>query len=225
VVAFGLLSCTGCADGPFYHLKKLNPVIVDQWKKDQLRGPVYPDRIEEFDVLREQISSYSPEEQARYVKTISDVAKSDSSPEIRRRVVMVLENVIQDPVAADAVIGLAQDKNEKVRIAVAKALAKSTNEASTRSLLTMAASDKSQHVRHHATKSLGQHRSDDVKLFLVQQLNEKSPATQASATEALKDFTGADFQGDVAKWKQYMNGEDVASTQPSLADQFFSIWR
>jgi hypothetical protein len=224
-MAFVLLFVVGCADGPFFHLKKLNPVIVDQWKKDQLRGPVYADRIEEFDTLRDQITNYAPDEQARYIQTISDVAKTDTSPEIRRRVVMVLEQVMQDPNATSTVVGLAQDKNEKVRIAVAKALAKSTDQEATRSLLAMAAGDKSQQVRHHATKSLGLHKSDEVKQFLVQQLNEKSPATQASATDALKDYTGVDFRGDVVKWKQYMNGEEVEPTQPSIADQFFSIWR
>ncbi|MCU0718506.1 MAG: HEAT repeat domain-containing protein [Pirellula sp.] len=216
---------TGCADGPFYHMKKLNPVIVQQWNEDKKRASLYEDRISEFDQLKSQIASYSPEEQDRYIGTLTQSSINDSSPEIRRRVAMVLEEVPNDRRSIDALVKLSQDKNEKVRMTVAKSLAKSTDEIATQTLITMASKDKSQAVKLLAIESLGGHKTDDVKTFLAQQLNDRSPAIQSSATTALKEQTGVDFRGDVAKWKQYMNGENVEPETPSLAEQFMSLWR
>lgn len=216
---------SGCADGPFYQMKKLNPVIVQQWNEDKKRASLYEDRVGEFDRLKSQIANYGADDQSRYIDTLTQKSILDTSPEIRRRVAMVLEEVPNDSRALDALVKLSQDKNEKVRMTVAKSLAKSTDSMATQTLLVMAAKDKSQAVKLLAVESLGYHKTDEVKTFLAQQLNDRSPAVQSSATMALKEHTGVDFRGDVAKWKQYLNGENVEPEAPSLADQFMSMWR
>lgn len=220
-----LVVATGCADGPFYHMKKLNPVIVQQWNEDKKRAAIFEDRITEFDQLKSQIAKYSPEDQSRYIETLTQKSIHDTSPEIRRRVAMVLEEVPDDSRSIDALVKLSQDKNEKVRMTVAKSLAKTTDSSATQTLLSMATKDKSQAVKLLAIESLGYHKTEEVKTFLAQQLNDRSPATQASATIALKEQTGVDFRGNVAKWKQYVNGENVEPEVPSLADQVMSMWR
>lgn len=225
VCLFFLSVVTGCADGPFYHMKKLNPVIVQQWNEDKKRASVFEDRISEFDRLKSQIATYPTDEQSRYIETLTQKSIQDSSPEIRRRVAMVLEEVATDSRALDALVKLSQDKNEKVRMTVAKTLAKTTDTTATQTLLTMASKDKSQAVKLLAIESLGYHKTEEVKTFLAQQLNDRSPAVQSSATIALKEQTGVDFRGDVAKWKQYMNGENVEPEVPSMAEQFMSLWR
>lgn len=216
---------TGCADGPFYHMKKLNPIIVQQWNEDKKRAAIFEDRIAEFDQLKSQIASYSADDRSRYIETLTQKSIHDTSPEIRRRVAMVLEEVSDDSRSIDGLVKLSQDKNEKVRMTVAKSLAKTTDATATQTLLSMASKDKSQAVKLLAIESLGYHKTEEVKTFLAQQLNDRSPATQSSATIALKEQTGVDFRGDVAKWKQYMNGENVEPEVPSLADQVMSIWR
>jgi HEAT repeat protein len=138
---------------------------------------------------------------------------------------MVLEEVPNDPRAIEGLAKLSRDRNEKVRMAVAKSLSKSDNSLSTQTLMAMASSDKSQAVKLLAIESLGHHTGDEVKTFLASQLNDRSPAIQSSATVALRYHTGVDFRGDVAKWKQYMNGDDIKPEAPSLASQFLSIWR
>lgn len=220
-----MAAASGCADGPFYQLKKLNPVIVQQWNEDKKRASLYEDRIGEFDRLKLQIATYDADDQSRYIDTLTQKSLQDTSPEIRRRVAMVLEEVPNDPRSLDALVKLSQDKNEKVRMTVAKSLAKSTDAMATQTLLIMAAQDKSQAVKLLAIESLGFHKTDEVKSFLTQQLNDRSPAIQSSTTIALKEQTGVDFRGNVAKWKQYLNGENVEPEAPSLADQFMSIVR
>lgn len=220
-----MATVVGCADGPFYQMKKINPFIVQQWNEDKKRASLYEDRIGEFDRLKSQIASYDADEQSRYIDTLTQKSIQDTSPEIRRRVAMVLEEVPNDSRALDALVKLSQDKNEKVRMTVAKSLAKSTDAKATQSLLVMAANDKSQAVKLLAIESLGNHKTDEVKSFLAQQLNDRSPAIQSSTATALKQQTGVDFRGDVAKWKQYMNGENVEPEVPSMAEQFMSLWR
>jgi hypothetical protein len=219
------LVSAGCADGPLYQMKKLNPWIVKQWNEDKKRADVFDDRIKQFDLLKAQIASYTPDEQARFINTLTQSSIDDTSPEIRRRVAMVLEEVPNDPRAIEGLAKLSRDGNEKVRMAVAKSLSKSDNSLSTQTLMAMASSDKSQAVKLLAIESLGHHTGDEVKTFLASQLNDRSPAIQSSATVALRYHTGVDFRGDVAKWKQYMNGDDIKPEAPSLASQFLSIWR
>ena len=83
-------------------------------------------------------------------------------------------------------------------------------------LLAMASSDASENVRLAAIRSLGPHKSDEVKQFLSKQLSKSNPAFQESASVALREHTGKDFKGDVAMWKRYLNGESVEPDEPTL---------
>jgi hypothetical protein len=219
--------CTGCMDGPFYELKKLNPIIREQWRKDRERGiPLFHDRLEDYRTLQTSIRNYSDEEKARYVQVLNDTAKTETSPEIRRNIALTLAEVIDREDALDGVLRLSQDKTEKVRMEAAKALRGSGTAKSKDALLAMATSDKSNAVKLLAIESLGTHQADDVKAFLTKQLSAPSPATQHHAILALRDYTGTDLGGDVAKWKKYMNGEEVEPDKPSfIANPLKYIWR
>lgn len=221
------MSSSGCMDGPFYELKKLNPVIRDQWRKDRERGvPLFHDRIEDYRALQTSIGNYPEEEKARYVRVLTETTSTETSPEIRRNIVLSLAPVIDREDALNGVLRLSQDKEEKVRIEAAKALRKSGTAKSKDALLAMATTDKDNSVRLHAIQSLGTHKTDDVKQFLTKQLSAPSPATQHHAILALRDYTGTDLGGDVSKWKKYLSGEEVEPEEPSfLANPLKLIWR
>ena len=216
LIPMALSSVVGCVDGPLYELKKLNPVIQRQWKQDRERGPVYSQRVDEMRLLARQLPSMQPDEQTKWVNTISTIVQTETSPELRREAVLALTEVIQLPLAAETVMKLSQDKNDKVRLAVSKSLRNQTTPASTQTLMAMATSDKNESVRLSAVQSLGPHKSEDVKQFLAKQLSDRNPAMQYSASLALKDLTGKDFQGDVSLWKRYLNGESVEPKEPTL---------
>ncbi len=209
LIPFALSSVVGCIDGPLYELKKLNPVIQSQWKKDRERGPVFSQRVDEMRLVGRQFPTMPVEEQAKWVNTISSVVQTETSPEIRREAVLALSKVLQQPGATEAVIKLSQDKNDKVRLAVSQSLRRQVTPETTQTLLAMAASDKSESVRLAALESLGPHKTDDVKQFLAKQLGDRSPAVQYHASLALREFTGKDFKGDITMWKRYLNGENV----------------
>lgn len=209
LIPIALSSVVGCVDGPLYELKKLNPVIQSQWKKDRERGPVFSQRVDEMRLVGRQFPTMPSEEQVKWVNTISSVVQTETSPEIRREAVLALSTVLQQPGATEAVIKLSQDKNDKVRLAVSQSLRKQVTPETTQTLLAMATSDKSESVRLAAIESLGPHKTDNVKQFLAKQLSDRSPAVQYHASLALREFTGKDFKGDVSMWKRYLNGENV----------------
>lgn len=206
-----IASCVfvGCVDGPFFELKKLNPVIQNQWKEDRKRGPVFSQRVEEMRLLRAQLPRMPEQEQDKWIATISQIVESESSPELRREAVLALSGAIERPEAATTLIKLARDKNDKVRLAVANSLHQSVTPDATKTLLALASNDASESVRSAATQSLGTHKTEEVKLFLAKQISDRRPGVQYPATLALKELTGKDFKGDVSKWKRYLNGEEV----------------
>ncbi len=216
LIPIALSAVVGCVDGPLFELKKWNPVIQSQWKKDRERGPVFSQRVDEMRLVARQFPTMPPDEQAKWVSVISSVVQTETSPEIRREAVLALNRVMQQPGATDAIMKLSSDKNDKVRLEVSKSLRNQVTPETTQTLLAMANSDASEMVRLSAVQSLGQHKTDEVKQFLTKQLSKSNPASQESAVLALRDFTGKDFRGDVALWKRYLNGENVEPAQPTI---------
>ena len=216
LIPLAISTFVGCVDGPLYELKKLNPVIRSQWKKDQERGPTYYQRIEELDLVTRQLPTMSSDEQSKWINTLGQIAQTDTSSDIRRRCVEALAKVVQQPSATESIMKLSQDKSDNVRLSVSKALKKQVTPETTQTLLAMASTDKDESVRLAAIESLGMHKSEDVKAFLTKQINDRSPAIQYSASLALKDLTGKDFKGDVPLLKRYLNGENVEPKEPTF---------
>jgi len=216
LIPLALSTWVGCVDGPLYELKKLNPVIQSQWKADRERGPVYSQRVEEMRLIGRQFPTMPPDEQAKWVDSISSVIQTETSPDLRREAVLALAKADTQPRATETIMKLSQDKNDKVRLEVSKTLRNKINAETTQTLIVMATTDADESVRLAAIESLGQHKSEDVKQFLAKQLNKSNPAFQFAATNALRDFTGKDFKGDVALWRRYLDGEDVEPKQPTF---------
>lgn len=229
-----LLACvlyavaTGCTDGPFFQMKKLNPYIQSQWRKDREKAVVYSQRVEEMRLLGRQIATMPPEEQADWIAKLGEVLKNETSPELRRECILVLEQVMERQDAVAVVTPLVQDKNDKVRLTVAQSLGKYPNPEAATALIAMARSDGSRVVQLAATESLGKHPSDEVRQFLASKLEDRSPAMQYQASLALKEITGRNYGGDIDAWKRYLGGEDIPEQKTSLADSMKSIlpmWR
>ena len=225
VAAAILATISGCTDGPFFQLKKMNPYIQSQWKKDREKTVVYSQRLEEMRLLKRQLPSMTEEEQAHWVATIDDVLKNETSPSLRREAVLTLAVVSKRTDALHAIVPMAQDKNESVRLAVVHALQKNNTPDSTTTLLSLAQSDGSNNVRLTATKSLGQHKTDEVRRFLANKLEDRSTAMQYSASLALNEFTGKNYGGDIEAWKKYLQGDEVPEPPVSIAERMQSMFR
>jgi HEAT repeat protein len=209
-------------------MKKLNPYIQSQWRKDREKAVVYSQRLDEMRLLRRQIANMPPEEQSRWVAKLTDVLQTETSPELRREGVLVLQEVMDRQDAVEAVTPLSQDKNDKVRLTVAQTLGTRPNTKAASTLMAMATSDSSRVVQLAATESLGKHPTDEVRQFLASKLEDRSPAMQYQASLALKNITGKNYGGDIDAWKRYLAGEEIPEPKVSLADSMKSIvpmWR
>lgn len=220
-----LATLSGCTDGPFFQLKKINPYIQSQWKKDREKTVVYSQRMDEMRLLKRQLPSMNEEEQARWVATLDDVLKKETSPSLRREAVLTLAAVNQRSDALRTIVPIARDENETVRLAVVHALEKNNTSDSTATLLSLAQSDRSNNVRLTATKSLGQHKTNEVRQFLASKLEDRSTAMQYSASLALKEQTGKNYGGDIEAWKQYLQGDEVPEPPVSIAERMQSMFR
>jgi HEAT repeat protein len=229
LLAFGFVAIvSGCTDGPFFQMKKLNPYIQSQWRKDREKTVVYSQRVEEMRLLRRQIANMPSEEQSRWIAKLKDILQTETSPELRRESVLVLQEVMDRQDAVAAVTPMTHDKNDKVRLTVAQTLGARPNPEAASALIAMATSDSSRVVQLAATESLGKHPSDEVRQFLASKLEDRSPAMQYQASLALKNITGKNYGGDIDAWKRYLAGEDIPEPKASLADSMKSIvpiWR
>lgn len=218
-LALGLALASGCTDGPFYQMKKMNPYFQSQWKKDRALGPTFTDRLAELDLLQRQLAGMPEAEQQRWTEQLSAIIQKDPSAEMRARAVAT---VAQLP-SASAVTALnyaSGDDIEKVRLAACSAWTLRGGEAARDMLMSLAETDESTSVRQAAIQGLSAFELNDVKSTLIQLLSDRSPAVQFQAAQSLKTLTGRDYGGDFEAWKQFMAGEEVPEPpQPSLAER------
>jgi len=219
----GLVPCGGCTDGPFFHMKKLNPYIQNQWRQDREKVVVPSQRIAEIRLLKSQIASMTNDEQAKWIRDLDELVQHESSSEIRREAVLALKPVNDRPDALVAMTRLTKDKNDFVRLAVVDALHKSPSDEAGRTLLNMAASDPSNNIRLKATQALGGHRSPEIKQYLANKLEDRNPAMQYHVSLALKEYTGKNYGGDMEAWKGYLAGENVPEPRTSIAETLESL--
>lgn len=213
-----LIGATGCLDGPLFALKKMNPYFRREWAKDVAIGPTYYERIEELRLLKTQLASMSEEEQSKWLVHLDAIVKHDPSPEMRREAVLALGSVRSEQ-SVSIIQFAANDNAAKVRMAVCKAIANQSETAAYPILQKMLKDEDEDGVQKEAVLALGNFNSTESKGMLTAVLQEKSPAMQFVATEALGKSTGLHYGGDVAKWKSYLAGEAPEDTPPSIADR------
>lgn len=205
-----LFACglSGCMDGPFYAMKRMNPYFRNEWQKDQKLGPTYVQRVEELQVLDKQIGSMPAEDQERWAMTLAKIIAKDPSPEIRARAIATISKV-QDPATTQALNRASTDEVEKVRLAACQAWGRQRTDAGRDMLINLANSDESTSVRAAAIKSLGEFDDPQVRQAFATLIDDNSPLIQFQVAHSLKKVSGRDYGGDFASWKKYLAGESV----------------
>lgn len=195
-------------DGPMFAIKRANPYYRAQWKEDEEKGVVFRQREDEIRKLHSQFPSMDAEEQGQWVAELAKIYDFETSPALRFDSVTALGKSTHPDVDA-VLVRACSDESTKVRIAACKSLAGRQSTTASQMLATVAQSDKDTSVRSAALRSLGTFQTDDAKSILRKSLDEKSPAIQFAATEALKTMTGKDLGGDVDIWRQFLDGQPI----------------
>ncbi len=212
VIASCLPALAGCMDGPFYAMKRMNPVFQANWRADREFGPTFEDRMTELKLLESQVASMPAEEQAEWAIRLEKLVRDDASPEIRSRAILVAAQLPGE--AAERTLNIASaDKVEKVRLTACKAWQRRGGNAARDMLLSLAVADDSNSVRQSAIDQLAVFNEPEVLRSLSSLLEDKSPAVQYQVAESLAALTGEDYGGDIDGWKQYM-----AALTPNLDD-------
>ena len=229
LLSFLTLGVAGCADGPFYAMKRVNPYFVYEWQKDSEIGPTFDDRLAEIELLESRLSSMSPEEQGKWASQLYRIIKSDPSPQLRFRAVKVIAR-IASPVSVEALNQASADEVEKVRLAACKAWAVQGGSSAKEMLMSLAVKEgETPSVRQAAVESLANFDDPEVRELLANLLDDPSPAMQYRVASTLKTMTGKNYNGDMASWKAFLAGQDVPEPeQPSFTagviDSIPKLW-
>lgn len=221
-IALSSVTVVGCADGPFYEMKKLSPWHQREWRKDRELGPTYGQRLEELELLSKKLPSMSTADKERWTTVLEKLATKDTSPEIRGKSVTLLAR-IDSTVSTQAINKAAGDDVEKVRLAACKALAVRKDTEARNMLMSLAETDESAQVRQAAISGLAHFDDEEVRKTLANVLDDTNPAVQHQAVLALRSMTGKDYGGDFDSWRKFVGGEDVAEPpKPSFTARMMS---
>ncbi|GIW96816.1 MAG: hypothetical protein KatS3mg111_0149 [Pirellulaceae bacterium] len=194
---------TGCMDGPFFALKKINPIYRAEWKRDQAWGPTFDDRLAELDRLEKSLKGMPPERQEFWAQQLALLIQEDPSPVLRARATALISR-IPSPMIIESLNRASTDESLRVRLAAVDAWKRVANKDAENMLLSMAVADDDSSVRQASIEALQQFRSADVVRSLAQLLDDPSPAIQRSTTRTLAAITGEPLEADVDAWKQYI---------------------
>ena len=213
LVALLVLIAAGCTDGPFYHMKRMNPYFMSEWKKDRELGPVFEDRIAELELLKSKLPRMDAAEQDRWAQQIEQLVLNDPSPELRSQAALCLSQ-ISSPAAIRALNAASADEVEKVRLMACKAWEQRGGNEARDMLMSLATkSDETTSVRKAAVNALASFDEPEVRSTLTNLIDDPSPAIQFQVADSLKTITGRDYGGDFESWKQFMAGQDVPEPQ------------
>lgn len=206
-----LCGLTGCMDGPFYAVKRMNPYFQSEWRKDRALGPTFEDRIEELRLLDQQIATMPLEEQQAWATRLEKVINEDPSPEVRTRAVRAIAKVTSE--TAERALNVAStDEVEKVRMSACKAWSeRSGTDAARDMLLSLATNDESNSVRQCAIEGLAAFDDPEVMRNMSTLLEDQSPAVQYQVAQSLERMTGEKLGGDIDGWKQYVANLELPS--------------
>ncbi len=179
------------------------------------------DRVAALRELAEASDEQSAAAQQQISVNIASKFGSEKKPLVRVEMVRTLENY-DTPTASQTLAQALRDADAEVRAAACEAWRKRGGEEAAHLLAEVLASDTDVDVRLAAVEALGELESSHVVPALAVALDDRDPALQYRAMQALENVTGQDLGYDVAQWRQYVQGGvNVTVDRPTLAQRFF----
>jgi HEAT repeat protein len=185
---------------------------------DKLSGVVTPaERQAQLRNLATAAGSAAPAERERISQQLTEEIKAEKDPLIRTEIIRALGNY-PGP-AADAILKAAlSDADTHVRTVACEAWGRRGDSQAAKLLTEALRSDVETDVRLAAARALGDCKTPEAVAPLGEALSDANPAMQYRAMLSLQRVTGKDLGDDVARWQQYVKGQEPAP--PSLAERF-----
>lgn len=217
-LSFLVCGFVGCADGPL-GLARYNPVLRDEWKKDEAYGPTFHDRVAQLDEWRAGATSMSPDDQRDKVGQMTDMIRNEPNSLLVVRAVHAVAAFPGDD--ATAALRLATEHQQpEVRRAACQAWAKKNSPETIEVLAGVLGGDTDLDVRIDAARALSAYPDTRSVQALGLALDDTDPALQRRAVESLKQVTGKDLGENVTAWREYVaSGQATPTATISLAER------
>ena len=198
------------------------------WSKpdsDVVAGLVPPnERMDQLRNLAEQGPPSDSAEAARMAIELSAEFNREEDPLLRAQLVRTLAvfpTQEADLLLTDAI----EDPTREVRIAACRAWGKKGGPKAISLLQTQLKQDAEASVRLAAVDALGNVKDKRAIDSLAIALDDSDPAIQYKAVLALRKLTKQNFQGDVKRWRQYVQGKTPDPRRPiSLTNRVKSFF-
>jgi len=171
--------------------------------------------------IRERASWADPAEQEQLSTQLAAAFGEEPDPAIRAEIARAAAGYRTEAAAALLRTALG-DPVADVRIAGCRALGQRPGDAEAVTLLSgVLAADMDTDVRMAAVAALGETGDRTAIPALGEALEDRDPAMQYRAVQALRQVSGEDLGNDVNQWRQYVRGEISSGRQPaSMVERF-----
>lgn len=218
-----LTLCVGCADGPF-GLARFNPMLRDEWKKDEEFGVTNHQKIEELIALQQQASQISPAEQQRLSQELADLIRRENNVPL---CVAAVRTLSEFPTSA-SLEGLkyaTTHSDPDVRAAACEGWRRKGGPDAVLALAEVLGSDTDVDVRIVAARDLEAFRHPAAINALGLALDDTDPALQHRAVQSLKTVTGRNFGDSVPAWREYVrDGNPQPAAEQSIAQRLRNLF-
>jgi hypothetical protein len=221
LVGAGLVS--GCAQPKSGILAQWNPFYQDNDKFDPRQyGPTFDDRVQEIREVADRAERMTPEERERTAQELGARLQNESSPTMKRELTRALGR-FETPLADAALTMALADPDAAIRRMAVESWALRRTPQAVEALGKTLASDTDLDVRMAAARALGAYNDRAAIESLGVALDDPDPALQFCAIQSLRTATGRDYGGDVAAWRQVVQGiEPTNFERPSFAQRWLS---
>lgn len=199
-----VVTFTGCVTNN----RLLTKTPFFQAKSDHIPGVLVPkERIELIKQKGEKGKDLPDDQKQVLLEHLSEEYLFSPNPNVREEAIKSIK-LLNLPEGYSIIKTATNDEVPFVRMAACDALSELKTEESAHALRHVLQRDSDVDVRHRAAKNLGVYKNDQETVkALGRALDDKAPSVQFQVMQSLKQVTGQDFDNDIIRWKQFVNGE------------------
>lgn len=216
-VLLTVLAVTGCASGPIARLG-YGPFA----KKELTTFQTPAKRMAEIEAIGERSTGQDTPDQQQFVVDLARRVQTEPDPLVRRSILRSVAK-FRTPLAAQVLTAGLADDDAAVRIACCQALGERREAGALEPVAKALRDDPDFDVRVAATTALGRIGGAGATRALVPALEDRNPAMQFAALNAVEDLSGQRFEGDVNACLAYAKSGQAPPERPtSVAGRWFS---
>ncbi|MDR1959568.1 MAG: HEAT repeat domain-containing protein [Planctomycetaceae bacterium] len=177
-------------------------------KSDYIPGVLVPrDRIQLIREKGEKGKSLPEDRKMVLLEQLADEYLHSPDPNVREESIRSIMQ-LNLPEGFAVIKASTNDEAVFVRMAACDALAKLKTEETAHALRHVLLHDPDADVRHRAAKNLAVYPNDqDTIQALGKALDDKTPSVRFQAMQSLRQVSDQNFDNDILRWKQFVNGE------------------